>query len=226
MIALSVADTRSAMAVAQGEVVALCCHCGNDDYEAFLQYPLEEGGHHYINCLKCHEFVSPLLWQELLEAKLARESTQHQIAEYLKERADELLEEVKPEEVLPVCFELPCKCGSLEFRNIEDGDGDSTLAHVKVCDECYDIMGVDDNVLKEELLDLLSKATIRTTECTGCGNTDPNQYRFERGDKGIVIQCMVCHRNVQGRRDNDGQVARYELPNPPTGGFGKTKEKD
>ncbi|ELT96198.1 hypothetical protein CAPTEDRAFT_209709 [Capitella teleta] len=168
----------------------LCDNCLNDEFELFEQRELSDGEMLTI-CSCCDELANSDLWQQTLANKLSSTSTSDEIRDQLMASAKDYAKEIKPDEVLPICFKIPCKCGSKDFRNIRDEEGMSTLPHVKVCSCCHNVMGVDENVLLEEAKEFLSKASFKTTECTRCGNTNPDEYRFEESSGGTpVIRCV------------------------------------
>ncbi|ELT99406.1 hypothetical protein CAPTEDRAFT_188521 [Capitella teleta] len=170
--------------------ITLCDNCFNDEFELFEQTELGDG-EMLITCSLCRVMVNADLWQGTLANKLSSTSTSDEIRDQLMASAKDYASKVKPDEVLPICFKIPCKCGSKDFRNVRDEEGMSTLAHVKVCSRCHHVMGVDESVLLEEAKEFLSKASFKTTKCTRCGNTNPDEYRFEAGSGGTpVIRCI------------------------------------
>ncbi|ELT92844.1 hypothetical protein CAPTEDRAFT_224064 [Capitella teleta] len=178
------------MASSTNTDITLCDNCFNDEFELFEQTELGDG-EMLITCSMCGLPANADLWQETLANKLSSTSTSDEIRDQLMASAKEYVKEVEPDEVLPICFKIPCKCGSKDFRNVTDEEGMSTLAHVKVCSRCHHVMGVDESVLLEEAKEFLSKASFKTTKCTRCGNTNPDEYRFETGSGGTpVIRCI------------------------------------
>ncbi|ELU07256.1 hypothetical protein CAPTEDRAFT_190178 [Capitella teleta] len=204
-------DTRVIMASGKASDLTLCGHCQNDQYEFFSQTDLGNG-ENLIVCLECKNVANTDLWYELLDAKgggviysldetseASSSSARNQIRQHAVASCREIVKEIKPDEILPICFAISCNCGSSEFRNVTDEDDVSTLAHVKVCDRCENVMGVDENVLLEEVEDFIAGASFKTTECSGCGNTDPDQYTFENSaGSGFEIKCNRCSVRVDG----------------------------
>jgi hypothetical protein len=189
---------------------ALCRNCGNDVVELFTQADLGAEGQ-LITCLVCDECANADLWHERLLAILDGATDQDDLSESLMAQAQEFVREVQAEDVLPVCFQVKCTCGRDDFRNITDEDGLSTLPHVKVCTHCYQVTGVDDHVLMEDLLEMLRTANYRTTACRSCGNTNPYRYRFEEHNGDRVIRCMQCQTIVEASAPEDAvEIAHCE----------------
>ncbi|ELT92669.1 hypothetical protein CAPTEDRAFT_209525 [Capitella teleta] len=203
------------------QAVRLLHQASNDEFELFEQTELGDG-----------ELAKADLWQETLVNKLSSTSTSDEIRDQLMASAEDDANKVYQDEVLSICCKIPCKCGSKDFRSVRDEEGMSTLAHVKVCSRCHHVMGVDESVLLEEAKEFLSKASFKTTECTRCGNTNPDKYRFEAGSGGTpVIRCIPdgCSEIVKkGSRDQGRPAPVVSNPNVcgPNLGFKRVSADD